>query len=100
MDRKSPLQHHLVLDELKVNILSTRALAVPAQTSGLPPVNEQAGGRLEFVHAQATLLNYHRAGKFGGYLGKVCVNGEDGQLYEFSVTENFKAGYDTFRWGV
>ena len=99
MDRRHPLEEHLNLDELMVNVLSSRALAVPEQTPGFEHVDEQVRSKPEFEHTHAALSNYHQMGKLAGYLGKVRVCGK-GQYGEFDVVKPFKAGFNSFRWGV
>lgn len=99
MDRKRPLTEHLTLDDLVVNVLSPRALAVPEQIDGFEPVDEHARSKPEFEHTHAVLSNYHRMGKLSGYLRKVRVCG-GGKTDEFQVVQEFRAGFDSFRWGV
>lgn len=99
MDRARPLQEHLVLDELIVNVLSTQALAVPDQTPGFEPVDELARTKPEFEHTHAALKNYHQAGKLAGYIGKIHISGE-GKNDEFKVVHPFRPGFHQYRWGV
>ena len=99
MDPRRPLTQHLDLGELMVNVLSSHALAIPEQTPGFDPVDEQARSKLEFEHTYAALSNYHQMGKLAGYIRNIRVCGGD-QYGEITVVKPFKAGYNSFRWGL
>lgn len=99
MDRRHPLQEHLGLNEFTINVLSTRALAVPDQTPGFEPVDEQARCKPEFEYVHTVLSNYHPIGKLSGYLRKVYISGRE-ENAEFEVVHLFKPGFNYFSWGV
>lgn len=101
MDRKRPLEEHLNIDELRVNVKSPRALVVPNQDPGLalPPVDEQARCRPEYESIHANLANYHRSGLLGGFIGRICVYGAAQQSCEFDVVHSGN-GFDGLAWGV